>query len=299
MLETVREFVAERLAARPDANQVRRRHAGYYRALAEHADRPLRSTAQGEWLERLDAEAGNLAAAVRWYLAHDPGPLPHLFRVLWPFWFMLDHAREGRSWMKQLLPAVGTLDPQARAELAWAAAVIDVAVGDDAAALVDRQRLAPLLAGIGDPHCTVLAWRLTCRVRPDKHPVPRPRSLWRPASRLRHRAQRPNSVELCFSTQFRLVPPVAKYVNSSTRAPRTLPRSDLAPRPAMICKAPPSGMSRQEVSWRRDVGDPAAAVGPRERSLVPTRPCSVAGHAPQRIWHYITRCDADRHRRCS
>ena len=33
-------------------------------------------------------------------------------------------------------------------------------------------------------------------------------------------------------------------VNLSTRAPRTLPRSDLAPRPAMIFKAPPSAMSR-------------------------------------------------------
>ena len=31
MLETVRAFVAERLAARPDAGQVSRRHAGYYR----------------------------------------------------------------------------------------------------------------------------------------------------------------------------------------------------------------------------------------------------------------------------
>ena len=42
MLEIVREFVAERLAARPDAAEVGRRHAGYYRALAEQADRPLR-----------------------------------------------------------------------------------------------------------------------------------------------------------------------------------------------------------------------------------------------------------------
>ena len=151
MLETVRAFVAQRLAARPDANEIGQRHAGYYRALAEQADQPLRSAAQGEWLERLDAEAGNLAAAVRWYLAHDTAPLPHLFRILWPFWFMLDHTREGRSWVKQLLPAAGTLDPQPRAELAWAAAVIDNAVGDDAAALADRQRLAPLLAGIGDP----------------------------------------------------------------------------------------------------------------------------------------------------
>jgi tetratricopeptide (TPR) repeat protein len=104
-----------------------------------------------EGLGRLDAEAGNLAAAVRWYLAQDTAPLPHLFRILWPFWFMLDHLREGRSWVKQLLPAVGTLDPQPRAELAWAAAVIDVQAGDDRAALADRQRLAPLLAGIGDP----------------------------------------------------------------------------------------------------------------------------------------------------
>jgi hypothetical protein len=29
MLETIREFVAERLAARPDAAEIERRHAGY------------------------------------------------------------------------------------------------------------------------------------------------------------------------------------------------------------------------------------------------------------------------------
>ena len=155
-------------------------------------------------------------------------------------------------------------------------------------------------AGSGAVRCTVLTGGLTFRVRPDKHPVPRPRPLWRPASGLRHRAlQRPSSAGLCFSTRFRVVPPVVTCVNSSTRAPRTLPRSDLAPRPAMICTAPPSAMSRQGVSWRRAVGDPAGAVGPKERSLVTTRPGSVAGQAPQRIWPYIARCDADRRRRCS
>src|SRR5262249_56895935 len=86
MLETVREYVAERLAARPDAVDVGHRHAGYYRDLAEQADMPLRGPGQNEWLERLQAEAGNLAAAGRWYLAHDPAPLPHLFPVLWLFW---------------------------------------------------------------------------------------------------------------------------------------------------------------------------------------------------------------------
>jgi predicted ATPase len=168
MLETIREFVAERLAARPDAAEVGRRHARYYRALAEHADRPLRSPGESEWLERLQAEAGNLAAAVRWYLAHDPGPLPHLFRVLWLFWTQEDLEREAWSWAEQLLPAAGTLDPQAQAELAWAAAVLAVDVADDAAALAARQRLAPLLAGISDPFlfCTrwpSRRWRGSCR----------------------------------------------------------------------------------------------------------------------------------------
>jgi tetratricopeptide (TPR) repeat protein len=51
----------------------------------------------------------------------------------------------------QLLPRASTLDPQARAELAWSAAVLAVDAGDDTAALAARQHLAPLLPGIQDP----------------------------------------------------------------------------------------------------------------------------------------------------
>jgi len=165
MLETVREFVAERLAVRPDAIDVGRRHAEYYWGLAERADQPLRRLGQNEWLERLQAEAGNLAAAVLWYLAHDPAPLPHLFRVLWLFWTRRDREREARPWVEQLLPAAGTLDAQARVELAWVAAVLAVDTGDDTAALAGRERLAPLLAGIQDPFLhaisqLAMAWAL-------------------------------------------------------------------------------------------------------------------------------------------
>jgi predicted ATPase/class 3 adenylate cyclase len=151
MLGTVREFVAERLGARPDLAEIQRRHAEYYRGLAEQADRPLRGVGYGEWLERLEAEAGNLAAAVGWYLAHDPTPLPHLFRVLWLFWSARDHLGEARAWVDQLLPAADAHDPQARAELAWTALVTEDEVGDDQAVLAARQRLGPLLAGIDDP----------------------------------------------------------------------------------------------------------------------------------------------------
>ena len=165
MLETVREFVSEQLAARADAGQIGQRHADYYRVLAEQADRPLRSAGRGEWLERLDADAGNLAAAVRWYLARDPGPLPHLFRILWLFWSLRDHEREARSWIEQLLPTAGTLDLRPRVELMWAAAVTAVDTGDDSAALAARQYLAPLLDEMHDPflHAAsrlAMAWTL-------------------------------------------------------------------------------------------------------------------------------------------
>jgi tetratricopeptide (TPR) repeat protein len=151
MLETVRAFVAERLAARADAAEVQRRHADYYRALAEQADRPLRGAGQSDWLERLQAEARNLAAAVHWYLAHDPTPLPHLFRILWPFWYLRDRQAEARPWVEELLPAATSFNPKARAELEWTATVTANEVGDDPAALAARRRLEPLLEEIQDP----------------------------------------------------------------------------------------------------------------------------------------------------
>jgi predicted ATPase len=159
MLETIRQFVAERLATRPDVVEIERRHADHYRVLAEQADRPLRSFGQSEWVERLQAEAGNLGAAVRWYLAHDPAPLPHLFRVLspfrvlWVFWGLrYEIMGEARSWVDQLLPTADSLDPQARAELLLTAAVTALEASDDAAALATRERLTPLLDEIDDAY---------------------------------------------------------------------------------------------------------------------------------------------------
>jgi hypothetical protein len=166
MLETIRTFVTERLAARTDVAEIQRRHADYYRELAEQADRPLRHIGHREWLELLQAEAGNLAATVQWYLDNDRAPLPHLFRVLWPFWALADHMDEARTWADQLLPAADSLDPQARGELVWTALVTALDVGDDAAALVARERLEPLLAGIRDPFLHALSQLATAWTAP-------------------------------------------------------------------------------------------------------------------------------------
>src|SRR5262249_19840418 len=124
---------------------------------AEQADHPLRSACHRDWLDGLEAEAGNLAAAVLWYLAHDPVRLPHLFRVLWLFWELRDHMNEARAWVAQLLPAAASLDSQARAELLWTATATANELHDDPAALAASQALAPLLTEIDDPYLRAMS----------------------------------------------------------------------------------------------------------------------------------------------
>jgi predicted ATPase len=157
MLNTIRRFVAERLAARPDAAEIGRRHADYYRALAERADRPLRGLNQDHAADGLEVEAANLAATVSWYLAHDRAPLPHLFRVLWLFWGLRDHLGEARGWVDQLMPTVDSWEPYAQAELWWTAATIAVEVVGQDQALAASQRLESLLPGIRDPYLDVVS----------------------------------------------------------------------------------------------------------------------------------------------
>jgi hypothetical protein len=167
MLETVREFIAEQSATNPDLADVQRRHANFFRDQAERADRPLRGVGQPEWAERLQVENANLGAAVRWFLAHDIEPLPHLFRVLWLFWAMRDHLIEVRSWIDELTPAVTSLDDHAQAEFFWSAALTGVQHGDDTAAVAAKGRLEPLLGGFDDTHSSKRShtwpWRGSCR----------------------------------------------------------------------------------------------------------------------------------------
>src|SRR5262249_22455091 len=68
MLETLREYALERLAARGEEAALRARHAAYYLELAETAQPNLDTAEQAVWLERLEAEHDNLRAALTWSL---------------------------------------------------------------------------------------------------------------------------------------------------------------------------------------------------------------------------------------
>ncbi|MEU3460636.1 BTAD domain-containing putative transcriptional regulator [Streptomyces sp. NPDC006733] len=64
LLESIAAYGTERLHETADLDSVRDRHLAYYTDLAERAGPHLRGPQQGRWLRRLDAETGNLRAAL-------------------------------------------------------------------------------------------------------------------------------------------------------------------------------------------------------------------------------------------
>ena len=103
MLEPVRQYAREKLEEGGDEDETRRRHAAHYLALAERAGAELWGPGQGEWLERLERENGNLRAALAWGLDAKAEAAGRLCWALWLFWWARGHHREGRRWSEAAL----------------------------------------------------------------------------------------------------------------------------------------------------------------------------------------------------
>jgi len=99
LLESVRAYVLEKLAASGEAEGVRARHAEFFLTLAEAAEDPLMGGEQVVWLDRLEVELDNLRAALAWS-AQQRGTLhARLATVLTSFWWLRGHFSEGRGWL--------------------------------------------------------------------------------------------------------------------------------------------------------------------------------------------------------
>ena len=115
-LETIREFASERIAERPEADDVRRRHAEYVVGLAKQALPGLKGKDQDAWLERLEAEHDNVRAALRWSLDEgDPSGALELASLAWEFWLMHGDVSEGRAWLAESLERADPVATDARA----------------------------------------------------------------------------------------------------------------------------------------------------------------------------------------
>jgi predicted ATPase/class 3 adenylate cyclase len=104
MLETIREFGLEQLAAGGDLDVVHRRHAEHFLALAVEAEPHLTAEDQGEWLDRCEQEHPNIRAALRWAIEEgEADRAQEAAGALWRFWQQRGHLSEAKALLDEIL----------------------------------------------------------------------------------------------------------------------------------------------------------------------------------------------------
>jgi predicted ATPase/class 3 adenylate cyclase len=130
MLETIREYAAERLDELEDDEGVRLRHAESFLRLAEEAEPHLTGSNQGPWLARLEAEHDNFRLSLDSLRQAGLGDEElRLAGALMRFWYVRGHLREGSS---RLAGALAAHDDQSHARLKalFGAGLLDHRLGE-------------------------------------------------------------------------------------------------------------------------------------------------------------------------
>jgi predicted ATPase/transcriptional regulator with XRE-family HTH domain len=168
MLETIREYAHERLAASGEERAIRNEHAVYVLALAQAADKRMSGPEERAWKERLETEHDNLRAALGWLVDEgSPEDALRLGAALRHFWSERGHPSEGRTWLDRALTRADDRPTAARAAALYTAGWVAYHQGapaegaefadaslEVARALDDRPAIASALELAG-----LLAWR--------------------------------------------------------------------------------------------------------------------------------------------
>jgi tetratricopeptide (TPR) repeat protein len=158
MLETIREYAAERLDASGDRPAAEAAHTHLVLALAEEAEPHLRSAEQLEWLVRLTTEAEEIDLALRRAVAAQDADTGHrlVAAMAWS-WMIRGLADESPRWVHAVELLDGPASAHARA-LTSAYSVM-VHLGDDSKKFGpggDPQRALELVAALDPPLHPVL-----------------------------------------------------------------------------------------------------------------------------------------------
>ena len=149
MLDFVRQYAAERLAATGEGGLLAGRHRAYFRELAERADRELWAFAPAG-RARLDDESPNLRAAIDDGCARAPGDALAITGALGLYWRVRGRLAEGVAATEQSLRAA---PPQPSSGQALALAMLSSLsfwLGDFARTRTSANAAADMGAAIGD-----------------------------------------------------------------------------------------------------------------------------------------------------
>ena len=137
MPETLRQFLAERLALDADAAEIRERHARYYIDLAARESRALHGRDAARALERLDQESANFAAAHDWCMRSPMAgaAVLSLAHSLAPYFGDRGRLSRGKAQLREALSHANANSPNAmRPAVLLDLAQIEQASGDHASA---------------------------------------------------------------------------------------------------------------------------------------------------------------------
>ncbi|MFQ6171301.1 AfsR/SARP family transcriptional regulator [Oryzobacter sp. R7] len=124
MLETLREYARERLAAAGLEDRVARRHAQHFLRVTQEGDHGLRGHGQRDALRMLRAEQPNIRAAMSWWVDHDEADAAlSMAGALGLFWHLGRHL-EGRETLDRVLRLEGG-GAEARARALQAVSLVE------------------------------------------------------------------------------------------------------------------------------------------------------------------------------
>ena len=151
MLETVREFAAERLEGGDDAREVRRRHAAWCLALAVDAEPPTMGPLDGAKLDVVEAELANLRAALAWLDATgETAAAVRLAAALGSFWHLRGRLTEGRERLERALARGGDLPADVRAKALFFAGWLAIFTADNPHAVARLTESQALFRDLAD-----------------------------------------------------------------------------------------------------------------------------------------------------
>jgi predicted ATPase len=136
LLDTVREYGLERLAASGEESATRRAHAAYCLVLAEEGASQATDPASTEWVSLVEVEHNNCRAALDWLARSGNAEWGlRLGAALFQFWETREHLTEGRDRLQKLLKLDGaSARSNARVRVLFAAGALATEQGDHRAA---------------------------------------------------------------------------------------------------------------------------------------------------------------------
>jgi predicted ATPase/DNA-binding SARP family transcriptional activator len=151
LLETVRQYAAEKLIESGEAGALRDRHALWVAELVREAEPHLISRERPRWMKRLGLELDNLREALAWTRERAPEVHVELVgRIGW-FWISTQHWSEALRWISDALALPESSQPTlVRARLLFAAGSLEALRGGGAEARALLNDAAALAAAHGD-----------------------------------------------------------------------------------------------------------------------------------------------------